>query len=713
MPPKADKLTQNLQSLQLFLQRNLERHPEIEPLNLQLKQLETLLETKKLILQIISEHEISAQALFDLLSTQPNFLTAYQIKLDALPDLPKNLTPQTLTTLTLRCIIDDRTEIQQSYPLTTENFLIGRNPDAEMVLNDPQYRGISWKHALIKSKLDATEQPLWQLEDRFSTNGTFVNGQPITTDYILQPKDKITLASPHSEAGIVELIFDHQNITPDTSINEPYLEIINSDVLLIVVNLEKLSEREISLIKGIDTSMIAKVFIVPELFSPEEESQLLLTSEEGITRLESVLKAQESNFEILPVFLKPYYVEDYPTELGKNLQKKQDNFIKSIENIIKRQPENILAARLAIKTQTLLEPLAILFTEDKILLQEQIIQQKKDLEQLTHINLKEVTKKALNTVNEEKDKFFKKVKLDVAQAKGAALDNFSKRSIVYQVQNFVDQLQPVIIKRDGQSYIQLAASGQDVNRDLLDFCISWLEEWGIHEWEKISYSYNNGGLNNLIVQIQSTLNIIPSLLDNTSFSAPQALDIRSNLMMSFAGIICEVRHKQVSLPSYLMKEIRTNMMQYMMMITLVLALIGIRGGKNQIFEQLSKTFKSYPLLLGAVIFGIFFLLMNAYRADNQMKLDEASEKLGKELAGYYQSLSKNLIEKIIQEFNLALDYEAKKIEDTVAEIQSNYNEYIIDIEKIQVKLQANLEQYKEKEKNLDKETAEFQKLIRM
>ena len=153
-------------------------------------------------------------------------------------------------------------------------------------------------------------------------------------------------------------------------------------------------------------------------------------------------------------------------------------------------------------------------------------------------------------------------------------------------------------------------------------------------------------------------------------------------------------------------------MQYMMMLTLLLALVGVQGGKKQIFDNLSGLFKSYPLLLGGVIFAVFFLLMNAYRSDNQAKLDEAGEKLKKELASYYQSLSKSLLEKIIQEFNMALDYESKKIDDTIAEIQSNYNEYILETEKTQVRLQANLEQCKEKEKNIDKEIAEFQKLIR-
>ena len=67
MPPKADKLSQNLQSMQIFLERKLEQHREIEPIVRELKQLETILETKKLCLQIVSEKETLAQALFDLL----------------------------------------------------------------------------------------------------------------------------------------------------------------------------------------------------------------------------------------------------------------------------------------------------------------------------------------------------------------------------------------------------------------------------------------------------------------------------------------------------------------------------------------------------------------------------------------------------------------------------------------------------------------------
>lgn len=721
MPPKADKLTQNLQSLQLFLQRKVGNDPELEPIILQLKNLEELLANQKLTLQIVSETETLAQALFDFLSEPANFSAAYRMKLDALPDLPRPVIPAVNGTLTLKCSLENTTEIERSYTLPLPGKVsLGRNPQADIVLDNPAYRGISWQHASVSADREETGEIIWRIEDTNSTNGTFVNHQPVLSPRILTPGDEITLANPDPSIGIVRLVFDCQTVIPENPSDDLYREVIDSDVLLLVTSLQQsLSERDIAFLKGIDTTLISKRFLVCELLTPEEESRLNTNNTQKINDLESWLKAEaaKSEFEILPVFLKPYYRDDYPKELEKSLQKKQDQFLKTIESIIKRQPENILASRLFLKLQSLLSPVEKLLLEERRSVQENIATRKQELEKLKEINLKEALKRATLVFNEDKDKFFKKVKLDLQQAKGGAIDNFSKKSIVYQVQEYVETLQPIVVKRDGQVYIQLSVPSDGVDREmnqvLIEFCFSWVERWGTNEWNKIISSYNNGGINALIERSRATFNMVPSLLDKTSFSYPGPIDVRDSLLMSFAGITCEVRHKQTSIVNYLMKEIRTNMMQYMMMITLLLAVVGIRGGKNQIFAKLSEFFKAYPWSLGIVIFAVFTFLLNAYNSDNQLKLEEAGEKLKKELTAYYQSLSKNLLEKIIQEFTVALDYELKKLEDTFSEIQSNYNDYILESEKQQVKSQANLDNYREKEKNIEKEIVEFQKLTRM
>ncbi|MEM2136049.1 MAG: hypothetical protein QXG44_14440, partial [Candidatus Jordarchaeaceae archaeon] len=92
---------------------------------------------------------------------------------------------------------------------------------------------------------------------------------------------------------------------------------------------------------------------------------------------------------------------------------------------------------------------------------------------------------------------------------------------------------------------------------------------------------------------------------------------------------------------------------------------------------------------------------------------EAAEKLRKEVSSYYQSLSKNLVEKIIQDINIALDYEASRLENSLEVVGETYEEYLKEVEKKQVVIQANLDVLKEREKNLAKEIAEVKKLIAM
>ena len=721
MPQKADKLAPNLQSLQRSLQGKIGDYPELDSLILQLKNLEELLAAKKLTLQIVSETETLAQALFDLLSEQTNFSAAYRIKLDALPNLPQPIIPTVSGILTLKCSMENTTEIEHSYTLPWQGEVsLGRNPQADIVLDNPSYRGISGQHASLSAHRKETGEILWQIEDKKSTNGTFVNHQRLLSPQILTSGDEITLANPDPAIGVVRLIFECQTVIPDNSIDALYWDVIDADVLLLVTSLQSsLSERAIAFLKGVDTTLISKQFLVCELLTPEEESQLNSNNNQKLSDLESWLKAEaeKSQFEVLPVFLKPYYQDDYPKELEKNLQKKQEQFLKAIEGIIKRQPENILASRLSQKLPYFLSPIEKLLQEEKRLVQENIAKQKQDLENLKESNFKEMLKRATLTFNEDKDRFLKKVRLDLQQAKGGAIDIFSKKSIVYQVQESVETLQPIIVKRNGKSYIQLSSSSNgvdsDMNDSLIEFCSSQVEKWGNNEWNKIISSYSHGGINGLIERSIATFNMVPSLLKKTSFSYPQPLDIKDSLRDDFAGTNCEVRHKQTSLLNYLMKEIRTNMMQYMMMITLFLGLVGIRGGKNIFFEKLSGFFKAYPWSLGLVIFAVFTFLLNAHNSDNQLKIEEADEKLKKELTSYYQSLSKNLLEKIIQELTIALDSEMKKLEDTFSEIQSNYNEYILESEKQQANSQANLDNYREKEKNIEKELQEFQKLIQM
>lgn len=717
MPPKADKLQQSIDSIKSFLLRKSGVYPELNQLMEEIKHLEKTLSQKKLTLQIVSNSEILNQAIFDLISSNQEFAQAYHIKYDPIPK--DNLQPQkeVKTFLTLQRLIADSTELIEEYALEQDQtYIIGRSLDSKISLDGELYQGVSWQHLEIKAIPGKNHGDCeWEITDLNSSNGTFVNGQKITSPTIVKENDQITLGNPEFKAKIASFKLKQEVVLPEGEEVNNYQEIIDCDLLLIMVtDSKKISPEEKSFLKNLDISFMSKQFLVFDITDDSIKDNLTDITASWEKEIEKLkLKYQ---LELFPVFLKAYYEEDYNEQLSKADQKIQDKFIKGINNIIKRQPENILAKRVNVKLTPLITPIQEILAGEDEELKLKIKKLQDKLTALTAQNWKDITKTALTNVKDDKDKFFKQIKSDLAQAKSAMLDNFSRRSIISQVQEFVDDLEPTIFKKQGQSFVKLVSNQQtenvNMNEILVKFSTSTIEKWALQEWYKINNSYNNGGLNELLKRLYSYVNIIPDLFNQSPFLAPSELDIKSNFQISFMPIESEVKIKQTSMGGYIMKTLRANMMQVMMMVTMLLGLVGMRAGKNQIFAELAKVFKAVPILLGIVVFFVIFMLTNSYNQENALKLEEAGDKLKKEVGSYYQSLNKNLIEKVMQDITLALDYEAVRIDSALERVQEAYDDYILDTEKQQIQIKANLQSLKEKEKNLSKEITEFDKLIR-
>lgn len=254
----------------------------------------------------------------------------------------------------------------------------------------------------------------------------------------------------------------------------------------------------------------------------------------------------------------------------------------------------------------------------------------------------------------------------------------------------------------------------NINEVLIQFSISCIEDWAIKEWDKINNYYNNGGLKNLLNNAYHSINIVPSLLEEKNpFAPPESLNLEANFQIPFAGIECEERHKKVSLAVYIMKTIRSNLMQIMMMTTMTLGFVGVRAGKKDLIDKISGVFQAQPWLLGIIIFALVFFLVSSYNDDNDLKVEETAEKLKKQITSYYQSFSKSLIDKVIQDINLALEYEATRIDNVLKNMEELYQDYIVEVEKKQIKIQVKMDEYKEKDKNITKELAEFKKLKKL
>lgn len=714
MPPKADKLQQNIDTLKNFLLQKIGSYPELLKIIEQIKALEKNLQQKKLTLQIISNQENLTQAIFDLITEKKELAEAYEIKYDAIPELPTESNQKIQYNLILETIISDSLETIETYQLESEKtYLIGRCPDNQIILDNQKYQGVSWQHAELKLVNTQHQEEKWQITDLNSSNGIFINGEKLAGSYNLNHQDKITFASAELKTNIASFQYLEENITPESEITNIYQEVVDCDLLIMVIdNIINLSDTEKKFLITLDTSMMSKQFLVMNIAEENNEvEQIISQSEEIINQLELLYK-----FNFLPLYLKPYYDQETSADLSKAMQKKLDKFIKELDNLIKRQPENILAKRIAIKLTPLVQPLESILMEEDKQLKEKIKEAQEKLIKITAQNWKDITKTALTNIKEDKDKFFKQIKSDLAQAKASILDNFSRRSVTSQIKNFVDELQPIVFKKEGQPHVKLIASppnaDSDLNRILIDFSTKAIENWALTEWDKIINTYNDGGLNNLLTKCYQHIQIISDLFPQSPFHSPANLDIKNNFAMSFMPIESELRHNQISMAQYIMKSIRSNMMQIMMMLTMVLSLVGLKAGKNQIFAELSKWFKDFPFLLGLAVFALVFFLTNSYNQENNLKLEEAAEKLRKEVTNYYQSLSKNLVEKVFQDLNLNLEYEASRLDDSALRVQETYNDYIAEMEKQQIKVKANLDLLKEKENNLSKEILEFKKLIR-
>ncbi len=93
----------------------------------------------------------------------------------------------------------------QIYWLDREEVLLGRDPNACAVLV-PQYFGlVSRQHARIRFTVDGVA-----LEDKESTNGTFVDGLRLTKSRILKPGQRITLGGPSANDKVCALVFSRE-----------------------------------------------------------------------------------------------------------------------------------------------------------------------------------------------------------------------------------------------------------------------------------------------------------------------------------------------------------------------------------------------------------------------------------------------------------------------------------------------------------------------
>ncbi|WP_144405661.1 hypothetical protein [Aliterella atlantica] len=515
----------------------------------------------------------------------------------------------------------------------------------------------------------------------------------------------------------------------NTPMSNELQQLANCDVLCIVVDLKQMSENEQWVIKQASNTYAVKKIVVVEV---PNNSYLDRMTQANISEVEAWMQSYnfEPSIEIFPVFLSPFYPNAQLLTIEPNLEDSLDKLGKTLETLVKRRPEDILIKRITTQTLFQIGQIERIFDMDAELLKQQIRQAEEKLSSLRQSDstegLKEQAEQALKQVNEDKEKFFRQVKLEFNQSKAELLDGFNRKSILYKIQSFTDNLQPSVVRRGSAKYVQLQAdnaqNSADINIDMMHLCYSNLSFWTIAQWEQIYTSYGEGGLSYFFQKTYTTLNLIPSFKFRASLFQTNCdrTCFQKSLKDLVAGVRCESYYKKVSVGSYLIRQVRNQWMGVMFLLTFItmtgLSSSNRRDFMKDIFKPLYG-FKNQPILLtlglAIPLCFLFLLLFYNYSQDSQQKLEDEARKLKKELQNYYQSFAKISVEKLSQDLISALEAEEERLRRIIDSFREHLIAHLSELKTDRVFIKSDLENLLVQQKGLDKARADLQKLKRI
>lgn len=707
MSIKTDKLAQRIQELQKLVAAKSNQEVVYGEIILELDAIANSLKVGKLSLQIYSNFPLLAQALAKFLHSISN-LSDYQFTIANFPKDWQQDKQQSSATLVLN-LLSTSGQQQSRYPLTSrEKVLVGRRPGCQIIIPDTKDR-ISGEHLEIQA-LAETNLLNWEICDH-STNGTYINEQRLVKGSWTKLKtgDRITLGDSSLNNKTAELIFEF-NVNQELG-DEVDKQLANCDVLCLVINpIHLISDAEKEFIEKASKAAINKLFIVTD--TSVTSGQVPQTAIDSFAAIKSQINRENINLELqlIPLFLKPFFPNASVTNIDPNYQGEFDAFCQGLQIPGKGGYEEILIKRINAQVFSQIDRI-----EQLINLQQEELNQKiqGELEKLQNSetgDLKEQAKSALQKVKSEKDKFFSKVKSELSQSKATMLDEFSKRSILTQVKIFTDNLKPVVVRREGYTYLQLQAENSitpsDVNNMMTHLCRNSLINWGNEEWQRICTTYADGGLNELLQRSYNILNIKLSANSFNLLVQPiQPVGIERVLQGSLLEAVCEVRYQELSLIGYLTKNTKA---QVTSIVSTIMCIISPFSTLLFPGSNLKKALISAGLILFVLAVAIPFLIIS-YDREKPLKLEQDGEKIKKDLCSYFQSLTKSLVEKIVQILNQRLEVEDQRIKGIIETIGEELAASIAETEKQQALVKVNLEKIKLQQKSLEKEKADLQK----
>jgi flagellum-specific peptidoglycan hydrolase FlgJ len=724
MSPKTAKLTQRIQDLQQFVAARINQDATYADIAEKLAQISTSLTQGKLNLQICGRLPILTESLESLLTRSQSLAKFYQIYTTTISEVIPAKTPASTAVLVAQTNGINLSQLSPYSLPTDRNTSLGRRPDNDIVLPN-NFSLVSGKHLEIIPPRTADGN--WTIFDLNSTNGTFVNGQPVQgSQQILRSGDRIVLGATEGSAQAPEFVFECQsNLDLQTNPLKNPLEkaIAQADVLCLVLNpTQPLSGAEKQLIEQASKSQVSQITLVADM-APDSYGKPEIMN--NIKNIEGWLKNYPA--QLVCFSLRSSYSQDNDgTVLAVDKQDELNNFSQQLEKFGQNKLEDILIQR---GTQNALAQIARIeeiCDRQQAKLTQKIGATESKLQISETRDLKEELKKEIKNATQDKDALFKEIKYELSELKNNLLSENFKVGLPYKIQQFVDSLSHIVTKTSEQTHIYICLPADNspenrkkfgkkippqqlsakVHREMTRFCQEHLNYSAAHEWHRICNEYSNGGLNRLFQETCDRFNsLVPTLnLSSADYQPPQAIDINKIFVNSSVEYPWETHYSTMGFGSYIMKNLRTNMMSIGMTLGTLSAVGGAIGWL--IKQENNDKFKGLQYYTTIIGFGMaLIIVISGYPKDKQDEVNQNLEKLTSERCKDYKYVAKELVNKMQQLISLILDAEEqkfKKILEIVEELSTDYT----------IEAKNTLTQLKAQEMELKKDRLELEKLKR-
>jgi hypothetical protein len=696
---------QHFQSICQFVSARSTQYKDLASVNQDLAKISPLFNARQLSIQIFSQFPLLAEALQNFFKAHQGLQQFYSSKTSDLPvDAAVTSTPQPPTLILKGNSVVGQSEERYKLSLT-QSLLIGRDlqhqNDSRMIhIPLPMYKKVSGRHAEIQpvSSISSSGQS-WQICDLNSTNGTYINSQKIKGCQVLQPGDRLTLAYPTASEKAPEFTFEGENIS-STSDN-PDSNQINADFIFLVIHpTQALSASEKQLVDRASKAEISGLVIVADISGtkPEDVSKIrenLISIQEWSEKNYPQLT---DNLDIVELPLYPFYPNTPSKPLEPAIEQKFVEFATPFIKLAKEQGVELLANRIHKKIQPQIQRIDQILSAAETALKNDMQRSEACLKGCTLEYWHDRYISSKRQVDELREDFFREARTVFSRYREDFSVDVVPGNLLQKTEDFVNQLEPVVNKLNGQVCIQLQLQNrQDLHTTMMYFLQSELTQWGDRQWQNIRCSIEGRGLEGLVQRAYQQLIFLPEFELANIFNSPAArLDFSSHFNTSFTEIKADISYGEESGDTFG-----------------GIARIAMLSAQAAISISASVSARQpvspYAVMQGASAASDLIRLIGASVSRPQQqkfKIEQVVDSLRRTTSNYYKNIARYLLNRVAQDIASAIESEDRRFRKARDAADEQIRRYLMELENI-------WRGYKMRQEVLSKDRLAFEQIKRL